>query len=102
MKIFAFLVVGLVCAPQIAAARWVAADGNSCDVVCKAAGSRAITTLGHYTGTGGQPYYVCRANANNEGNRAGFNLQPYWSNVCTIGWDGREFPDPNYECLCLH
>jgi len=101
MKIVAILVVGIVCAPQIAAARWVAADGNSCDVVCKAAGSTAVSP-GNHTGTDFKvkPVYVCRANANGEGNRAGYNLQPYWSNVCTIGWNGRESPDANYDCLC--
>jgi hypothetical protein len=99
MKLFAILAVCLVCVPQIAAAGWESGNGNSCDVVCKAAGSSAVTA-GNYTGRGKNPYYICRSNINKEGSRAGYNLQPNWSNTCTVGYGGKEFPAANYSCLC--
>lgn len=80
------------------AASWAPAGGESCLVACENAGKTPVSS-GNYT-RNNNPYFVCRTNAKGEGKRAGYNLQPSWSNVCTVGWGGQEVAVQDYECLC--
>lgn len=80
------------------AAFWAAANGaGSCENVCRNNNANAITS-GTYKN--GQPFYICSANARNEGYRGGYNLKPNWSNACIVGWGGKEIFVNNYSCLC--
>ena len=55
---------------------------------------------GTYAPTGAH-LWICVANtANNEGERAGYNLAPDRANVCTVGWGGQEVSIGQYKCLC--
>jgi len=56
---------------QFAKADWVSSKGTGCNVICGNASSQALTS-GNYKD--GSPFYVCRANAQGEGARAGYNL----------------------------
>lgn len=76
---------------------WVAGT-ESCTQVCGAVRARPVAS-GTYA-VNGKAYNVCRANQNNEGKRAGYNLEPTWSNACVVGWDGQEVFSTPYECLC--
>ena len=80
-----------------AATTWENADGKSCDVVCSSKNMTAVTS-GIYTN--GNPFYVCSGSAGEEGFRAGYNLRPNWSNVCYVGWGGKETAVKFYKCLC--
>jgi hypothetical protein len=79
------------------ALKWVPAAGQSCVRVCVSADSSPVVS-GIYKN--GNPFYVCRGNAQDEGERAGYNVEPSWSNACTVGWGGKELPVTPYECLC--
>jgi len=74
-----------------------------CDEVCPVPRSRPVVS-GTYVSTdarlNGQSFFVCRANANREGLRAGYNLKPNWSKHCWVGYGGRERFEQNYQCLC--
>ncbi|KAF0184251.1 MAG: hypothetical protein FD163_1825 [Hyphomonadaceae bacterium] len=76
---------------------WVNGQGQSCDNVCRAAGSSPVVS-GTYIN--GQTFFVCAANQNGEGFRAGYNLRPEWSNACWVGWGGREVGASSYSCMC--
>ncbi|HEX5685799.1 MAG TPA: hypothetical protein VFY73_17385 [Ideonella sp.] len=76
---------------------WVAGT-ESCARVCAAAKARPVTS-GTYA-PNGNAFHVCRANQNNEGKRAGYNVEPVWSQACIVGWDGQEVFATPYECLC--
>lgn len=80
-----------------AAAQWVDGKGASCRTACSAIGANAMAS-GVFKN--GQPYYICAANANGEGMRPGYNLEPEWSNACVVGWGGKEEKIPGYACLC--
>ena len=77
---------------------WVAGN-RSCATVCESANSTPMQS-GIYKN--GNPFYICRANPQGEGKRAGYNLQPDWSTNCTVGWGGKELPVSSYECLCVN
>jgi hypothetical protein len=79
------------------ACKWVQSGGESCVTACQSEGSKPVIS-GQYTNQ--NPFYVCRTNANNEGFRAGYNLQPAWSHACIVGWGGQESSYNSYECLC--
>ncbi len=80
------------------AAFWAPANGaGSCENVCRNNNSTAIAS-GTYKN--GQKFYVCSANARNEGVRAGYNLKPNWANACVVGWGGKEIFVKNYSCGC--
>lgn len=78
--------------------QWVVGN-TSCAAVCGSVNSSPVQS-GVYKN--GNPFYVCRANAQGEGMRAGYNLQPSWSEKCTVGWGGKELPIAQYECLCVN
>jgi len=77
---------------------WEKAEGNSCSDVCRQHNFTPFFS-GVYT-KGNNPYYICRANAKNEGRRPGYNLMPSWSNVCVVGWGNQELAVNEYDCLC--
>lgn len=78
-------------------AYWAAANGKYCVDVCTAIGSTAKIS-GTYKN--GNPFTICRTNAHQEGNRAGYNLQPSWAAGCWVGWGGQESAYTPYDCLC--
>lgn len=80
------------------AIQWIFSGGESCLVACKNANLNPVIS-GTYS-RNGNPFFICRANAGNEGNRAGFNLQPNWSNHCFVAWgdDGKGYQ--TYDCAC--
>ena len=78
------------------AEKWVPGQNSSCLLACQAAGRQAITT-GKYTN--GKHFAICRANANGEGWRPGFNLEPNWANRCYVPI-AAERPEADYQCLC--
>jgi hypothetical protein len=75
---------------------WVEGSG-SCAAICRSQKAQPVES-GVYKN--GKPFYVCRADAHREGKRGGYNLEPSWSNSCTVGWGGREEATNPYECLC--
>jgi hypothetical protein len=79
-------------------------EGDSCSTVCGSspAYGQAIVS-GHYKGDLNEPFYLCTANANNEGYRGGYNLErPGFSTQCTVGWGGKEHPVKKYRCYCFN
>lgn len=83
------------------AVEWLDGNGRSCDLVCgKGGGGRAISSGEHRPGgaSTGKRFYVCSANLN--GWRSGYNLQPSWSNVCMVGYGGKEVRASPYLCAC--
>jgi hypothetical protein len=91
------LSIGLWCT-SAQADRWIQAQGNSCPFVCFQAGGSPVIS-GFYT-RNNNPYHVCRANAEGEGERAGYNLEPDWSHTCTVEWGGQEKAITPYDCRC--
>lgn len=79
------------------AVEWVRATAPSCENTCNAAGRTPVSS-GVYVN--GEKFYVCSANAHDEGFRAGYNVQPSWANACIVGWGGREEGISPYYCLC--
>ena len=73
------------------------AAGQSRARICASANSSPVVS-GIYTN--GNPFYVCKGNAQGEGERGGYNLEPSWSNACIVGWGGKELPVNLFECLC--
>jgi hypothetical protein len=86
----------LLTAATALAEKWVPGQNSSCLLACQAADRQAITT-GKYTN--GKFFTVCRANANGEGSRPGFNLEPNWANRCYVAIGG-ERAESDYQCLC--
>jgi hypothetical protein len=80
------------------ALEWVDGNRQSCDIACAGAGQLPAIT-GQYTGNG-HPFYICVANAQGEGNRAGYNLRDDWDEDCVVGYGGRERRIKHYQCLC--
>ena len=80
-----------------AQAYWKAANGQYCEDVCRAIGSFAISS-GRYKN--GNPFNICRTNAEGEGLRPGYNTKPNWATGCWVGWGGKEMSFPTYDCLC--
>jgi hypothetical protein len=80
------------------AADWRPAQSQTCAQVCSNAG-RSPVISGLYI-RNNNPFYVCRANAQNEGQRGGYNLEPSWADVCVVEY-GNGFQKLNqYDCLC--
>jgi hypothetical protein len=77
--------------------------GRPCDEVCPTPRSQPVVS-GTYRSPDarldGQRFFVCRANVNREGLRAGYNLKPNWSRHCWVGHGGQEKSIANYQCLC--
>jgi hypothetical protein len=94
----AIIIITMVIAPSVNALEWVYSNGESCAVACFQKNNKKAFSTGKYKN--GNPFYVCRTNARNEGYRPGFNLQPNWSNKCfvSLGEDGTGYP--SYDCLC--
>lgn len=80
------------------AAEWRQGGGESCRLACDSEGMTPVSS-GKYA-RNGNSYFVCRTNANGEGLRPGYNLQPDWSNRCTVGLGGKEVAGESYDCLC--
>ncbi|MCP9629259.1 DUF3421 domain-containing protein [Rhodopseudomonas palustris] len=80
------------------ALQWREAGGQSCLVACTKAGSSPLVS-GIYTPKG-TALYVCRANAHAEGQRAGYNVEPGWSQACYVGWGGKEEGITPFDCGC--
>ena len=99
LRILALSSVSILTSIPSHAVQWVTSNGQSCARVCTDARSTPIIS-GFYS-KNNNPFYVCRADARNEGNRAGYNLEPSWSNVCTVGWGNKEEKiNPPFDCLC--
>jgi hypothetical protein len=79
----------------VAELRWARTEGQTCRVVCGALW--APVSSGEYSN--GHKFYICRADAHGEGFRAGFNLEPRWSNHCYVAHVVEEAYD-RYDCLC--
>jgi hypothetical protein len=88
----------LVWADVALALEWVDGNGQSCDIACAGAGQLPVIT-GQYTGNG-HPFYLCAANAQFEGYRAGYNLREDWDEDCVVGYGTRERKVNPYRCLC--
>lgn len=98
---FAALVALPLVAAPVAAVEWIDGNGRSCALVCAKGGSGRAVSSGEHTPGGkrtGQNFYVCSANMN--GWRAGYNLEPSWSNVCMVGYGGKEVRATPYLCAC--
>jgi hypothetical protein len=98
MKKIIFL--GLLLATSVSvvqATEWIKGSGKSCAQVCL---NNDMKPFKSGTYVNGNDFYVCAANAEGEGFRAGYNLAPSWSTTCTVGWGGKEISYPNYNCLC--
>jgi hypothetical protein len=80
------------------ALKWVDAQEKPCGAVCENAGMQAVSA-GVYEGNK-NPFFVCVADAKDEGLRPGYNLMPDYGDRCTVGWGGRELGDAPYQCLC--
>jgi hypothetical protein len=80
------------------AAFWVPGQGRPCYEACSIAHRPAVTSDA-YT-RNGRYYFVCTGNAQGEGYRAGYNLDPNWNHSCTVGWGGTELSLDDYQCLC--
>jgi len=77
-------------------ATWIRARGPCLDA-CAAARLKPVVT-GIYDN--GRPFYLCVSDAAGEGARAGYNLEPDWSNGCWIGYGGKEVASRPFKCLC--
>jgi hypothetical protein len=102
MKIFpaAFVMTAVFASTLSAYAEdWQDGSGASCSLACKDHGGAFSSGL--YKGAVANPFYVCRSNANNEGSRAGYNLNAaYGEKKCVVPYGGKEVPQGSYECLC--
>ena len=78
---------------------WIAGNKRLCQSVCIQAKSVAVTSGVHKPT--GRPFYVCRAEIENEGKRPGYNLDPYWADRCVSGHGGKERFLRSYDCLCI-
>lgn len=83
--------------PTKLALQWIRADGKACSAACDTAKTLPLAS-GTYKN--GNPFFICRTNAGDEGTRAGYNLQPAWADRCWVGWGGTEGSYAKYECLC--
>jgi len=79
------------------AQHWVPAAGKTCLQACVGAGTTPLVS-GIYTN--GNPFYVCRGNADNAGLRAGFNLLPDWGAACWVASNYLQQGITPYDCLC--
>ena len=79
--------------------KWVPAHQSSCQLVCQSqsGGGWQAVSSGKYKN--GNDFWVCSANAHDEGPRAGFNLEPDWSNQCHVAFVQEE-AYRDYWCMC--
>jgi hypothetical protein len=80
------------------AQNWVPGTGKSCDSAC-ADVDRSPVVSGTYT-LNGNPFYVCRGNADNAGWRPGWNLEPGYATSCSVASSNQEQRITPYDCLC--
>ena len=82
-----------------AAADWHNSSRVHCPTTCAQFGG-AVST-GYFADTRFS-YYVCRTNVNDEGRRAGYNLENHGQgeHKCVVGYGGKEFSTFEYSCLC--
>jgi|SRR5208337_2479815 len=97
------VVVGIAAAISLSsfsarANQWVSGNSRSCVDACVDANLSPVVS-GIYNKSGA-PFYICRANAGEEGKRAGINYEPDWSNACWVGFGGKETFLNTYDCLC--
>ncbi len=81
---------------------WVPGNGQSCDRVCAGMGMRPLSS-GVFTPNGkasNNQFYVCAADFNGDGYRAGFNLKPKWSTTCMVAWGPDAVRADDYQCGC--
>jgi hypothetical protein len=78
--------------------QWVDARGQRCDIVCEQINKRPVIS-GTYTN--GEDLFICSANVNGEGSRAGYNLARISDDACTVGYGGGEHSISPYSCLCV-
>src|SRR3990167_2868239 len=64
-------------------AQWVSAKEKWCWQVCN---EKDLKPVASGTYSDGNTFLVCRANTENEGSRAGFNLAAKWAEVCSVGY----------------
>jgi hypothetical protein len=84
---------------SVSAASWLPANGSPCDAVCKT--PVVSGTLSHPDARyNGNRYFVCRANIDRQGMRAGYNLRPDWAASCWVAHGGKEKRGRPYDCLC--
>jgi hypothetical protein len=97
-------VVGAVSSGSALTVEWRDADGVPCDVVCGASyfavsSGRSVHPDARLHG---RTFYVCRANAGEQGLRPGYNLRPNWAAACWVGHDGKEKWYSDFACLCAY
>lgn len=87
-------------ATNISTMAWITGNYTSCLTICSGQGYRPVSS-GNYTYNGiNKPFYVCSANAGQQGMRPGYNLDPFWNKSCWVGIGGKESPINPYSCLC--
>jgi hypothetical protein len=101
---FKLSVVGavLIAAAPAQAESWPPGQNSSCDLVCRANNSTAISS-GDFITNGapsGKRYMICRANVQGQGTRPGYNLEPHWANACFVPFGGQETAVAEYQCMC--
>ena len=105
MKVRAAAIAGMILgaslsgAPARAEVRWLPGNAQSCAAACAAAGGYLPIVAGTYSGDGGR-FYVCRANADDQGLKPGWNIAPKYPTVCSVASSGREQHLTPYDCLC--
>jgi hypothetical protein len=82
-----------------AAAEWRSSSRVHCATTCEPFGG--AVSSGNFGDTRFS-YYVCRTNVNDEGRRAGYNLQDHGQgeHKCVVGYGGKEFSTFEFSCLC--
>jgi hypothetical protein len=72
---------------------WIRGDGELCSNVCDSKHQDAPRVESSY----GKNVYVCRASADRQGKRAGYNM----NSMCTIVISEKQMEYSSYECLCV-
>ena len=85
-------------AQEIREIRWLYGSNKSCYIICDQKGYEPFSSGEHKNG---EQFYVCSANAGNEGHRSGYNLPPEWDNHCYVGYGGKEKKYRHFKCLCI-
>jgi hypothetical protein len=98
LRLSAIFLFALCALTSVASAdvEWVRARG-SCADACARAGLKPVVT-GLYDN--GQPFFLCASDIASEGSRAGYNLEPDWSDACWVGYGGKEVASRPFKCLC--
>ena len=94
-----FVVTALWAFPAVALADpvWVRSEGKHCGEVCN---ERSLFPVASGRFKGGNSFFVCAANAGNEGLRGGWNLADF-PRVCTVAIGATGTPGmTDFNCLC--